>query len=122
MPRRLFRRPDVECGWAAVHLGGLPTTPVGVPSAASAPECHNGKTMIERKTPSGSRNWADPLSMGFEPHRRLLLLRLRLRGSAARRERHGLLAARRNRPAADSSAATTSGGSSTSNSAPTAAK
>lgn len=77
---------------------------------------------IEQKTASGSRNWSDPLSMGFEAHRRLLLLRLRLRGSAARRNRHGLLAARRNRAAADSIARATSGGSSTSNSAPTEAK
>ena len=78
--------------------------------------------MTERKTLSGSRSWSDPLSVGFEAHRRLLLLRLRLRGSVARRERHGLLAARRNRSAADSTAATTSGGSSTSKSAPTVAK
>src|SRR4029079_8737568 len=98
------------------------TAPHGVPYAASAPECHNGDIMTERNSPGGSRNWSDPLSMGFEAHRRLLLLRLRLRGSAARRERHGLLAARRNRSAADSTAAATSGGSSTSNSAPTAAK
>jgi hypothetical protein len=76
----------------------------------------------ERKTSAGSRGWSDPLSMGFEAHRRLLLLRLRLRGSAARRERHGLLAARRNRSAADPTASATSGGSSTLNSAPTDAK
>ena len=94
----------------------------GVPSAALAQECHNGRIMTERKMPGGSRSWSDPLSMGFEAHRRLLLLRLRLRGSAARRERHGLLAARRNRSAADSTASATSGGSSTSKSAPTVAK
>jgi hypothetical protein len=78
--------------------------------------------MTERKMPGGPRNWSDPLSMGFEAHRRLLLLRLRLSGSTARRERHGLLAARRNRSAADSTAAANSGGSSTSKSAPTVAK
>lgn len=76
----------------------------------------------ERKTSGGARTWSDPLSMGFEAHRRLLLLRLRLRGSAAKRDRHGLLAARRNRAAAAETASTTSGGSSTSNSAPTVAK
>ena len=76
----------------------------------------------EHKTSGGSRNWSDPLSMGFEAHRRLLLLRLRLRGSAAKRERHGLLAARRSRSATDSTASATSGGSSTSKSAPTVAK
>ena len=95
----------------------------GVPSAASAMQCHNGLIMTtERKTSGGPRNWSDPLSMGFEAHRRLLLLRLRLRGSAAKRERHGLLAARRNRSAAASTASATSGGSSTSKSAPTVAK
>jgi hypothetical protein len=95
----------------------------GVPSAVSAMECHNGHIMTtERKTSGGPRSWSDPLSMGFEAHRRLLLLRLRLRGSSARRERHGLLAARRNRSAADFTASATSGGSSTSNSAPTLAK
>ncbi|WP_164478798.1 hypothetical protein [Mycolicibacterium stellerae] len=76
----------------------------------------------DSKTPQSAVAWRDPLSMGFEAHRRLLLLRLRLRGSAAKRERHGLLAARRNRSAADATAATTSGGSSTSKSAPTVAK
>jgi len=76
----------------------------------------------EEKTSGGSRNWVDPLSMGFEAHRRLLLLRLRLRGSAAKRGRHGLLAARRSRSAADSMASATSGGSSTSKSQPTVAK
>jgi hypothetical protein len=75
----------------------------------------------EDKTSGGPRNWSDPLSIGFEAHRRLLLLRLRLRGSAARRDRHGLLA-RRNRAATDSTAAATSGGSSTSKSAPTVAR
>jgi hypothetical protein len=75
----------------------------------------------EPKTSGNSLNWSDPLSMGFEAHRRLLLLRLRIRGSA-KRERHGLLAARRNRSTTESTAATTSGGSSTSNSAPTVAK
>ena len=74
------------------------------------------------KTPGGSRNWSDPLSMGFEAHRQLLLLRLRLRGSVAKRYRHGLLAARRSRLATVVTAATTSGGSSTSKSAPTVAK
>jgi hypothetical protein len=76
----------------------------------------------EQKTSAGSRNWSDPLSMGFEAHRRLLLLRLRLRGSTAKRVRHGLLAARRSRSATDSTAPTTSGGSSTSKSQPTIAK
>ena len=76
----------------------------------------------EQKMSGGSRNWSDPLSMGFEAHRRLLLLRLRLRGSAARRNRHGLLAARRNRSATESTASATSGGSSTSKSTPTVAK
>ncbi len=76
----------------------------------------------EEKTPAGPRNWADPLSMGFEAHRRLLLLRLRLRGSTAKRGRHGLLAARRSRLATDSTAAATSGGSSTSKSQPTVPK
>ena len=76
----------------------------------------------ERKTPGDPRNWSDPLSMGFEAHRRLLLLRLRLRGTAAKRERHGLLAARRNRSDTTSIALATSGGSSTSKSAPTVAK
>ena len=75
----------------------------------------------ERKTSGGSLNWSDPLSMGFEAHRRLLLLRLRLRGSAAKRDRHGLLAARRNRVATDPTASITSGGSSTSKSQPTIA-
>ena len=76
----------------------------------------------EPNSPDGARNWSDPLSMGFEAHRRLLLLRLRLRGSAAKRGRHGLIAARRNRSATDSTASATSGGSSTSKSAPTVAK
>lgn len=76
----------------------------------------------ERKTSGGALNWPDPLSMGFEAHRRLLLLRQRLRGTAARRERHGLLAARRIRSATDATAPTTSGGSSTSKSQPTVAK
>jgi len=76
----------------------------------------------EHKTSGGSRNWTDPLSMGFEAHRRLLLLRLRLRGSSAKRDRHGLLAARRSRSATDSTASATSGGSSTSKSQPTVAK
>lgn len=75
----------------------------------------------EPKTSGNSRNWSDPLSMGFEAHRRLLLLRLRLRGSA-KRERHGLLAARRSRSTTDPTAAMTSGGSSTSKSAPAVAK
>jgi hypothetical protein len=57
----------------------------------------------ERKTSAG-RTWSDPLSMGFEAHRRLLLLRLRLRGSGGRRYRHGLLAARRSRAAAEETA------------------
>jgi hypothetical protein len=74
----------------------------------------------EHKTSGGSRNWTDPLSMGFEAHRRLL--RLRLRRSAAKRDRHGLLAARRSRSATDSTASATSGGSSTSKSQPTVAK
>ena len=76
----------------------------------------------EHKTSGGPRNWSDPLSMGFEAHRRLLLLRLRLRGSTAKRERHGLLAARRIRSATVATASATSGGSSTSKSAPTVAK
>lgn len=76
----------------------------------------------EHKTSGGSRNWSDPLSMGFEAHRRLLLLRLRLHGTATARDRHGLLPARRNRSATVATASTTSGGSSTSNSAPTIAK
>jgi hypothetical protein len=76
----------------------------------------------EHETSGGSLNWADPLSMGFEAHRRLLLLRLRLRGSAAKRDRHGLLAARRNRSATDPTASATSDGSSTSKSQPTVAK
>jgi hypothetical protein len=76
----------------------------------------------EKKTSGGSLHWQDPLSMGFEAHRRLLLLRLRLSGTTARRGRHGLLAARRSRAATDSTASATSGGSSTSNSQPTVAK
>lgn len=76
----------------------------------------------EQKTSGGALNWPDPLSMGFEAHRRLLLLRLRLHGSAARRERHGLLAARLRRSTADVTAVMTSGGSSTSKSQPTVAK
>jgi hypothetical protein len=76
----------------------------------------------EPKTSGGARNWSDPLSVGFEAHRRILLLRLRLRGSATRRGRHGLLAARRNRSASVSTASATSAGSSTSKSAPTVAK
>ena len=76
----------------------------------------------EQKTAGGSRSWADPLSMGFEAHRRLLLLRLRLHGNAANRGRHGLLAARRSRSATTSTAPATSGGSSTSKSQPTVAK
>ena len=75
----------------------------------------------DSKLPTGA-TWRDPLSVGFEAHRRLLLLRLRLRGNSAKRIRHGLIAARRNRPAAASTARTTSGGSSTSKSAPTVAK
>ena len=75
----------------------------------------------QRKT-SGSRSWSDPLSMGFEAHRRLLLLRLRMRGSAAKRNRHGLLATRRSRSLTAVTASATSGGSSTSKSAPTVAK
>jgi hypothetical protein len=71
---------------------------------------------IDKKASGGALNWQDPLSMGFEAHRRLLLLRLRLRGSTARRDRHGLLAARRSRAATDSTASTTAGGSSTSKS------
>lgn len=78
--------------------------------------------MTTERNTSGVRTWSDPLSMGFEAHRRLLLLRLRLRGSAANRDRHGLLAARRNRSATDSTGSATSGGSSTSKSAPTVAK
>jgi hypothetical protein len=35
----------------------------------------------DSKTPTGA-TWRDPLSVGFEAHRRLLLLRLRLRGNA----------------------------------------
>lgn len=76
----------------------------------------------EHKTSGGSRNWSDPLSVGFEAHRRLLLLRLRMRGSAAKRNRHGLLATRRSRSATDATASTSSRGSSTSKSAPTVAK
>ena len=76
----------------------------------------------ERKTPAARANWSDPLSMGFEAHRRLLLLRLRIARIGSRRDRHGLLAARRNRSATDSTASATSGGSSTSKSAPTVAK
>ena len=76
----------------------------------------------ERKTSAGSRNWSDPLSVGFEAHRRLLLLRLRLRGSTAKRRRHGLLAARRSRSTTNPTASATSGGSSTSKSTPTVAK
>jgi hypothetical protein len=76
----------------------------------------------QRKTSGGSRNWSDPLSMGFEAHRRLLLLRLRMRGSAAKRNRHGLLATRRSRSVTAVTASATSGGSSTSKSAPTVAK
>ena len=72
--------------------------------------------------PGGSRSWSDPLSMGFEAHRRLLLLRLRLARIGGQARRHGLLAARRNRSATDSTASATSGGSSTSKSAPTVAK
>lgn len=75
----------------------------------------------EDKTSGSPRAWSDPLSVGFEAHRRLLLLKLRLRGSA-KRGRHGLLAARRSRSAADATASTTSGGSSTSKSTPTVAK
>ena len=33
----------------------------------------------DSKPPTGA-TWRDPLSVGFEAHRRLLLLRLRLRG------------------------------------------
>jgi hypothetical protein len=71
----------------------------------------------DSKTPTRA-TWRDPLSVGFEAHRRLLLLRLRLRlrGNAAKRVRHGLIAARRSRSATDSTASATSGGSSTSNS------
>ena len=75
----------------------------------------------DSNTPAGA-TWRDPLSVGFEAHRRLLLLRLRLRGKAAKRVRHGLMAARRRRSASDSTASATSGGSSTSKSAPTVAK
>ena len=76
----------------------------------------------EQKAAGGPHIWADPLSMGFEAHRRLLLLRLRLHGSTAKRARHGLLAARRNLAATDSTASATSGGSSTSKSHPAIAK
>lgn len=76
----------------------------------------------ERKTSSGPRNLPDPLSLGFEAHRRLLLLRLRWHGSAAGRGRHGLITARRSRAATVSTALATSGGSSTSKSHPTVAK
>lgn len=76
----------------------------------------------ERKTSGGARNWSDPLSVGFEAHRRLLLLRLRLRGSTAKRRHHGLLAARRSRSTTNSTASATFGGSSTSKSTPTVAK
>ena len=75
----------------------------------------------DSRTPAGAK-WRDPLSVGFEAHRRLLMLRLRLRGNTAKRRRHGMLAARRSRSATDSTASATSGGSSTSKSTPTVAK
>ena len=76
----------------------------------------------QRKTSGGALSWPDPLSMGFEAHRRLLLLRLRLHGTAAKRYRHGLLAARRRRSATLTAASATSAGSITSNSQPTFTK
>jgi hypothetical protein len=61
--------------------------------------CHSGFIVSENVQDSGERRapWRDPLSIGWEAHRHLMLLRLRWHDTAARRRhdgpdrRHGLV-------------------------------
>jgi hypothetical protein len=56
------------------------------PRADFAKICHSGVIVNEHGTaPEPPRSRRDPLSLGFEAHRGLLLLRLRLRDAATAR-------------------------------------